>query len=373
MKITNTNVWTMASEVAQQSRNRYGGATLLERTVLRLEDDQGNEGWGEMMPIIFTDETPAAATVAIKEAAAKLKGRDVIDSAASATTSGPAAEADSLFDFTKLQAARCCVESALLDLGSQRTGKPFSSVFGGERRSGFELDGPIGLVSPDEAVEKTKGYLDQGISTVKVKVGADVDSDAERLLAVKEAFGDKINLRMDANGGYTPEEVIRFCTRILPARVQHFEQPLLPSEPRCFEIFREIREMGIQVAMDESLFSLTDAKKLIDEDAFDVGIIKISKFGGPLAAAEVARTLEAAGKTCILSASYESYIGKSVGFALALTLEKCDRVHELGHFAAEAEMAEWRHDITGGTFTRGEGSGLGARGLAENLDSLAAS
>lgn len=363
MKITNTNVWTMASEVAQQSRNRYGGATLLERAVLRLEDDAGNEGWGEMMPIIFTEETPAAATAAIKASAAKLKGREVRD---------PAAEVDNLFDFTKLQAARSCVESALLDLDSQREGKPFSSIFGGERRAEFALDGPIGLLSPDEAIEKTRGFLDGGISTVKVKVGADLESDAERLLAIREAFGDKINLRMDANGGYTPEEAIRFCTKILPARVEHFEQPVLPSEARCFDIFREIRKMGVQVAVDESLFSLADARKLIEEDALDVGIIKISKFGGPLAAAEVARALEAAGKSCILSASYESYIGKSVGLALALSLEKCDRVHELGHFAAEAEMAEWRHDISGGVFTRGEGPGLGARGLVDSLDSLAA-
>lgn len=363
MKITNTNVWTMASEVAQQSRNRYGGATLLERTVLRLEDDAGNEGWGEMMPISFSDETPAAATAAIREAAAKLKGGEVND---------PAAEVYPLFDFSKLQAARTCVESALLDLDSCRKGLPFSSLLGGERRAEFALDGPIGLLSPGEAIEKTRKFLDEGISTVKVKVGADLEPDAERLLALRKAFGDKINLRTDANGGYSPDEAIRFCTKILPARVEHFEQPVLHTEARRFEIFREIRKMGIQVAADESLFSLADAEKLIEEDAIDVGVIKISKFGGPLAAAEVARTLEAAGKTCILSASYESYIGKSVGLALALSLEKYDRVHELGHFAAEAEMAEWRHEISGGVLTRGEGPGLGARGLADKLDSLAA-
>ena len=363
MKIMNTNIWTMSSKVEQKSRNRYGGKTLLERTVLRLEDDSGCEGWGEMMPITFTDESPAEATAAIEQAAAKLKGREI---------SNPATEVDRLFDFTKLQAARSCVESSLLDLDCQRKGQPFSAILGGERRSKFEFNGPIGLVSPDEAIEKTKKYLVEGISTVKVKVGADFDPDAERLLALREAFGDKINLRMDANGGYTPEEAIRFCTKILPARVEHFEQPVSPSEARCFDIFREIREMGIQVAADESLFTLADARMLIEEDAVDVGVIKISKFGGPLAAAEVTRTLEAAGKSCVLSASYESYIGKSVGLALAVSLEKCDRAHELGHFAAEAVMAEWRHDITGCVFTRGEGPGLGARGLADSLDSLAA-
>ena len=88
----------------------------------------------------------------------------------------------------------------------------------------------------------------------------------------------------------TPEEAIQFCKWTLGAQIEHFEQPVLPSEKDCLEVFREIREMGVPVAVDESLFSLDQARRLIEEDAVDVGVIKIAKFGGALAAREVARS-----------------------------------------------------------------------------------
>ena len=66
MKIENANIWTIKSKVEQKSRNRYGAVDFLERTLLRLEDEKGNEGWGEMMPIIFTTEKADNATKALQ-------------------------------------------------------------------------------------------------------------------------------------------------------------------------------------------------------------------------------------------------------------------------------------------------------------------
>ncbi len=363
MRINEADVWETASEVDQRSRNRYGGATLLERVIIRLRDDHRHEGWGEAMPVIVTDETGAAAAAALREAAGKLVGSEVED---------PAAEVDRLADFGGLMAARSGLETALLDLWARASGKPFSDALGGERRDSFTLDGPIGLVSPEEAAEKVKGFLASGVSTIKVKVGQDIEADARRMLSLREAFGGHIQLRMDANGGYSADEAIRFSKKVLPAGIAHFEQPVLPSEVKCFDVFREIRAMGLPIAVDESLFSLDDARRLIDEDAVDVGVIKTAKFGGPLAAREVARALEDAGKVCVLSSSYESYIGKSVGLALALSLDKCDRAHELSHFAQEEDFTRWRHDISKGVMSRREGLGLGAEGILDRMEAMTA-
>ncbi len=361
MRIAEADVWEMESEVAQQSRNRYGGATLLERTLIRLRDKEGREGWGEAMPVSFADETHRGSAAALRQAAERIRGCE---------SEPPFGEIDSLADFSGLGAARSGLEIALLDLETQRSGKPFADALGGAKRAEIALDGPIGLIPPAEAAEKVAGYLDEGLSTFKVKVGGDLEADAERLLSLREAFGDSIHLRMDANGGYSAEEALRFCKKIQTVRVEHFEQPVLHTEKNCLEVFREIRKMGIPIAVDESLFSLKDAERLLGEDAVDVGVIKIAKFGGALAAREVAGAFEAAGKTAIVSCSYESVIGKAAGMALALSLESAGRVQEVGHFAKEAEFAEWRHRVSGGTMRSGGGAGLGARGLAERLAAL---
>ena len=99
--------------------------------------------------------------------------------------------------------------------------------------------------------------------------------------------------------------------------------------------------------MDESLFSIDDARRLVDAEAADVAVIKIAKFGGPRNAWEVARVFDAAGKPALLSSPYESFIAKSAGFALALSLETADRAQELAHFLDEEPYAEWSHSISG--------------------------
>ena len=366
MKIENTNIWTIKSKVEQKSRNRYGAVNFLERTLLRLEDENGNEGWGEMMPIIFTTEKAENATKVIQNITESLKEMPEIEPISNSNV------IDSLQDFSELKAARSSIECALLDIESKREQKSFVEKLEGSHTS-VSLDGPIGLESPEDAIRKTKMYLTEGISTVKVKVGVNVRDDANRLLALREEFGDEIEIRMDANGGYTDEEVFEFCNLILPVAVQHFEQPVLPSNERCFEICREIREMGIPVAADESLFSLEDAETLVQEDALDVGVIKISKFGGILIAKKIATLLESAGKKCVISASYESLVGKSMALALALSLNNTNLAHEVGHFAKEPTITKWKHNNSNGIMSYGHCIGLGAKGDVEKINSIATS
>ena len=364
MKIVKTNVWAMESKVEQKSRNRYGAVNLLERTLLRIEDEIGNEGWGEMMPVIFTSEKADNATKAIQITAEFLKESTEVESLSNSNF------VDSILDFSELKASRSCIECALLDLESKREQKTFLNKLGGNR-SHVLLDGPIGLESPEDAIKKATQYLSEGISTVKVKIGVNVKQDAARVTAIREKFGDKINIRMVANGGYSDDEVFKFCELILPLKVEHFEQPVLPSNKRCFEILRKIRAMGIPVAVDESLFSLQDAKTLIQEDALDIGVIKISKFGGLLLAKKITNLLESAGKKCIVSASYESLIGKSMALSLALSLKENNLAHEVGHFAKEPIISKWEHDISNGILSYGDCVGHGAKGDLEKINSIA--
>ena len=146
---------------------------------------------------------------------------------------------------------------------------------------------------------------------------------------------------------------------------------MLPSEEKCIDILREIRARGMQVAVDESLFSIDDARRLVDAEAADVAVIKIAKFGGPRNAWEVARVFDDAGKPALLSSPYESYIAKSAGFALALSLETADRAHELAHFLDEEPYAEWSHSISGGEFRLADAPGHGALGLPSRVDKIA--
>ena len=363
MPIQEMTVWDTAVEVAQGSRNRYGGASTLERVVVRLTNDDGAEGWGEAAPLMYiTTETGLEMAATLREAAPRIQGKEAEELLAAL---------DEVADFKGMGAARTALEIAALDLAAKTNETPFSQVFGGHKRASVTLDAPIGLLPPDEAVRKAEPLVAQGVTTLKVKSGVEVEADAERIERLRERFGPGIKLRADANGGFTPEEALRFTDRMIEIDLEHFEQPVLPAEENCIDVFREIRARGMQVALDESLFSVEDARRLVDEDAVDIGLIKIAKFGGPRNAWEVARVFDAAGKPALLSSPYESYIAKSAGFALALSLETNDRAHELAHLLDEVPYAEWRHSISGGAFTLADVPGHGAVGIPARVEKIA--
>ena len=363
MPIQEVTVWDTAVEVNQGSRNRYGGATTLERVVVRLTNDEGLEGWGEAAPLMyFTSETGPEMAALLREAAPGIRGYEADELLATI---------DEVADFKGMGASRTALEIAAADLATKLDQAPFSQVFGGHKRNAVTLDAPIGLLSPDEAVRKAEPLVEKGVTTLKVKSGVEVEADAERIVRLRERFGPGIKLRTDANGGFTPAEALRFTDKMLEIDLEHFEQPVLPTEENCIDVFREIRARGMQVALDESLFSVDDARRLVDEDAVDIGLIKIAKFGGPRNAWEVARVFDAAGKPALLSSPYESYIAKSAGFALALSLENADRAHELAHLLDEEPYAEWSHSISGGAFTLADATGHGACGIPARVEKMA--
>ena len=57
-------------------------------------------------------------------------------------------------------------------------------------------------MSPEEILEASRPYLDQGMMGIKVKVGADPEADADRLTRLREALGDDVWLAVDANERY---------------------------------------------------------------------------------------------------------------------------------------------------------------------------
>ena len=363
MPIQEITVWDTAVEVDQGSRNRYGGATTLERVVVRLTNDAGLEGWGEAAPLMYiTKDTGSEMAAALRESAPRIRGMEADELLVSF---------DETVDFKGMGAARTALEIAAIDLSTKTSQAPFTQVFGGHKRNTVTLDAPIGLLPPDEAIRKAEPLVEQGVRTLKVKSGVDMEADAERIERLRERFGPGIKLRTDANGGFTPEEALRFTDRMIAIDLEHFEQPVLPSEEKCLDVFREIRARGMQVALDESLFSIDDARRLVDADAVDVAVIKIAKFGGPRNAWEVARVFDGAGKPALLSSPYESYIAKSAGFALALSLETADRAQELAHLLDEEPYAEWSHSISGGEFTLADAAGHGAKGIPARIEKMA--
>ena len=145
--------------------------------------------------------------------------------------------------------------------------------------------GVIDATDPETAGETAGRYARAKFGTLKVKVG--VDDDMQRLEAVRKAAGDRVEIRVDANGAWTPSEAVLALKRLRAYGISAVEQPVPASDLEG--MLRVRHETGVTVIADESLVTLNDAASLIRMEACDAFNIRVSKCGGLLASNHIAQ------------------------------------------------------------------------------------
>ena len=120
-----------------------------------------------------------------------------------------------------------------------------------------------------ELVREMEGYVKEGFHAVKMKIGGEpMDVDHERVRAVRQAIGPKIDLAIDANNRWTAAEAIRFGRMVEKYNPFWFEEPVEPDDfDGCAEVKRVL---DIPIAAGENEFTRWGARDLIQAKAVDV-------------------------------------------------------------------------------------------------------
>lgn len=110
--------------------------------------------------------------------------------------------------------------------------------------------------------DEMRGYLDQGYSTVKMKIGGDtLDGDLKRIEAVLEVTGEGKRLAVDANGRFDLETAISYAEAMEPYGLCWYEEA---GDPLDFELQEELADVyEPPMATGENLFSMQDARNLV--------------------------------------------------------------------------------------------------------------
>ncbi len=144
----------------------------------------------------------------------------------------------------------------------------------------------IGIKDVAETLEEAKEYYDGGFRALKVKTGRDAELDAERIIKLREAYGNHFAIRVDANTGYDLDQLRTFMRLTANQHVELIEQPLLPGmESDLLQLPIETR---LKLAADESLKNARSALELSQSKAFGIFNIKLMKCGGIVPALEIA-------------------------------------------------------------------------------------
>lgn len=221
-------------------------------------------------------------------------------------------------------------EMAQLDLLHQGSKILFKSSFT-EGKAQIPINGLIWMGNREHMLEQTEQKLKDGYKCIKIKVGA-IDFDDELMLLDfirKKWPADVIDIRLDANGAFKPDEVFEKLERLSKFSIHSIEQPVTHGQ---FELMRKVcANSPIPVALDEELIDLKGMTKdeLLKFISPQYIILKPSLLGGFESCNE---WISAAGRHKILwwaTSALESNIGLN---AIAQwTFTKSEKtVHGLG-------------------------------------------
>jgi L-alanine-DL-glutamate epimerase-like enolase superfamily enzyme len=124
------------------------------------------------------------------------------------------------------------VDTACWDIVAKAAGLPLHRLLGGFRpRVPVYGSGGLRDFSDSELVEELNGFVAQGISAYKIKIGglaatAGQSSDEQRIAMLRKEAGEDFTIYVDANQAYTPAEAIEVAAMLRHYDVGWFEEPV---------------------------------------------------------------------------------------------------------------------------------------------------
>jgi L-alanine-DL-glutamate epimerase-like enolase superfamily enzyme len=178
----------------------------------------------------------------------------------------------------------------LYDISSQHAGVPLYQFIGGKNDKTITTDYTVSIGDPEKMAADAVKIKQEGYPAIKIKLGNNGETDVLRIKAIREAVGNKIPLRIDANQGWNVDEAIKTLQALGKYDIQHCEEPI----PRWnFMRLPHIRKASpIPIMADESCCDDHDAERLIYINACDYFNIKLGKSGGIFKALKMVRMAE---------------------------------------------------------------------------------
>ncbi|MBV9110117.1 MAG: dipeptide epimerase [Gemmatimonadetes bacterium] len=286
-------------------------APRTRRSVLvRIEDHDGAEGWGEAAATPYYGETVDTVTAIMPHLSA---------------VTARAADGD-LFALERIEAAlhqalgrnpsaRAAISMALHDLLGKRLGVPVWRLWGLDPVDAPRSSFTIGIDSPEVMREKVREAAEYDI--LKIKVGT--PRDREVLQMIRDEAPEK-TIRVDANTAWTAKEAIRHIPLLEEYGVEFVEQPLPPEDLEGLRLVR--KNSRLPIIADESCEVAADVARLAG--AVDGVNIKLAKCGSLREAIRIVHAARAHGMSVMIGCMVESTLGIAAAMQLAPLVDYAD-------------------------------------------------
>lgn len=178
--------------------------------------------------------------------------------------------------------ALSAVDVAVWDLKAKLLGKPLVALLGQVHETA-PVYGSGGFTAYDDAqlTAQFRGWVEQGISRVKMKVGTLPGDDLRRVSVARKAIGDTAELFVDANGAYARKEALEFARRFhYDFGVTWFEEPVSSDDLRGMKLLRDNGPDGLEIAAGEYGWTDMYLRNMLEAEAVDVLQADATRCGG---------------------------------------------------------------------------------------------
>lgn len=310
MKIVAIETGRLAAPLKRPFKTALRTVNAIDDVIVRIVTDTGQVGLGEAAPTaVITGDTIGSMVWAIEEVIApQLKGMAIEN-------------IEAIFEkldhcLVKNSSAKAAVDIALYDLYGQLYRAPLYQLLGGYRRQ-LSTDITISVNDPEQMARDSVAAVQLGYDTLKIKVGKDPALDIERMSLIRQAVGNGIKLRLDANQGWQPKEAVRILQRLEDRglEIELVEQPVPAHDLEGLKFVTD--HVTIPVLADESAYSPLDAVKIMQLRAADLINIKLMKTGGIRHALQICAMAEVYGVECMMGCMLEAKISVTAAAHLA--------------------------------------------------------
>lgn len=213
------------------------------------------------------------------------------------------------------------VETALAQL-SRTNGLLYDTPFS-HGEEGIPINGLVWMGTHDEMLSRLKEKLALGFRCVKLKIGAiDFAKELDLIQHIRKHFSrEEVELRVDANGGFTPDVALERLQELARYDIHSIEQPIMAHQ--WSEMAQLCQLSPLPIALDEELIGVnsTDEKiRLLDTIKPQYIILKPSLHGGVAGTREWIALANERGIGSWITSALESNIGLNAIAQLAANI-----------------------------------------------------
>jgi len=333
LTIQQTEIYKLSIPLIEPFTTSLGTDVNAENIIVKISTKEGITGFGECSPYMpINGESQDTCFIVGQYFAKALNGKDPLN----------IESCIQLMD--KIIYANYSIKSAfdiaLYDIAAQHAGMPLYKFIGGENNKTIITDYTVSVGDPLKMAADAVKIKEQGYPAIKVKLGLNGKTDVVRIKTIREAVGETIPIRIDANQGWEVEEAIETLKALAAFNIQHCEEPI--ARWNFMQLPRVKNESPIPIMADECCGDDHDAERLIQLGACDYMNIKLGKSGGIFKALKMVKMAEAAKIHLQIGAMLESRLAMTAFAHFALCSPS------IIHFDFDTALMFKEDPVTGG-------------------------